>query len=696
MDMKILVRRCLISILMMNVFVPLFADIDWRDVVIEKDLKSDSVIRVKSIKNNSDNDIKIILRDHNNDVCYEVEILKGESKTINKECSRIDANTSSVNTSLWNKKKTKEEWDKEHPVARDEKIKEKKEAEEKKEEEKKENPVVPIDPNPDPIKEEVSGEDVIKDYKNELEKDSLLSLSAIDNDKNIINSIGKSEDKVAYIDHHNLKGYIKEKSEELTKQYTDEEIETKADLFLKRYDYKIKSDFNCKDSIKSIIKERLEMRKATIDQLKNLIDTVDRNKETNNYLPIGIGVIVVLVGLIAWIILLAKKKKDGRKQDNIQQSPDTGLSPAIVVKKTTSTVLKEQSIENVVNNKAYYKIECSEFCDDSAVKSIYIKNTCIKAIYNMYADDLRNPNNPKEDGCMVLGRWICDEVEKEYYVSLEEIVLPGNDAVFKEYELNFGGKIKLRVAEKLRKLRKESNLQYDLTCWVHSHPGLGVFFSNSDSGVQMQLKHPTHPNFLIAIVVDILTPQQEFGIFTFKHDSTINSKNDLKKMYSLEELYKWAIESERFSYKPEDYYNSLSKADRVNDNCRSIMLSNGAIIDISSLVTGRNTGLSGLAYGYELRNNGKTELIINSISKSENANGDDLLGCFVIGTHCDMQTIRNVMSKYAGEIRFVMFYSMPEETVTLIPVINNQMSMDSKYFAEEKLEDLKIWTRRKR
>ena len=103
---------------------------------------------------------------------------------------------------------------------------------------------------------------------------------------------------------------------------------------------------------------------------------------------------------------------------------------------------------------------------------MYIKNTCIIDIYNMYAEDLRNPDNPKEDGCMVLGRWVHDEQCDEYAVSLEEVVFPGDDAVFAEYELDFGGKIKVKVNEKLRKLRRETGLQYDLTCWVHSHPSL--------------------------------------------------------------------------------------------------------------------------------------------------------------------------------------------------------------------------------
>ena len=83
----------------------------------------------------------------------------------------------------------------------------------------------------------------------------------------------------------------------------------------------------------------------------------------------------------------------------------------------------------MIDNKAYLKIECADFCNDSAVRRMYIKNTCIKDIYNMYADDLRNPDNPKEDGCMVLGRWVHDDHTNEYYVSLEEIVRPGDDAV---------------------------------------------------------------------------------------------------------------------------------------------------------------------------------------------------------------------------------------------------------------------------
>ena len=314
----------------------------------------------------------------------------------------------------------------------------------------------------------------------------------------------------------------------------------------------------------------------------------------------------------------------------------------------------------------------------------------------MYAEDLRNPNNPKEDGCMVLGRWVYDNDTKDYAVSLEQVVFPGDDAVFAEYELNFGGKIQLKRTEKLRKLRKDTGLQYDLTCWVHSHPGLGVFFSNSDNNVQMQLKHPTHPNFLTAIVVDILTPQQEMGIFTFKRDSSINSKADIKKMYSLEELYKWAVESERSAFKAEDYYNTLANTRNHVKDCDGIELSNSAIIDMGMLMTEQQTGLAGLVHGFCKQEVLKTEYIARTISKNVAVPDNDLIGCFVVATHRSIPTIRKAIADYVGKVKFVLVYTTTDGLLTSIPVSGLDLCTDDSYYGEQQLEELKIWTRRRR
>ena len=139
----------------------------------------------------------------------------------------------------------------------------------------------------------------------------------------------------------------------------------------------------------------------------------------------GIFILVLIIALVVGVRRSRRKKKASRKVESVPQNPQAD----IIVRRKTTSILKKQSLEDVLHNPAYLPIDCSEFCDDSAVRRIYLKNTCVKEIYNMYAEDLRNSETPKEDGCMVLGRWVHDEQSDEYYVSLEEIVKPGDDAV---------------------------------------------------------------------------------------------------------------------------------------------------------------------------------------------------------------------------------------------------------------------------
>lgn len=430
------------------------------------------------------------------------------------------------------------------------------------------------------------------------------------------------------------------------------------------------------------------------------------NKKTNN----GPRLWTQILKIAAWIValmalfvgfLLIKTRKKDKKVTTVTPPTNTNNTDIVVRRKTTS-ILRKQSLEDVHDNDNYMKIDCDDFCSNSAVRRMYVKNTCIKEIYNMYAENLRNPNNPKEYGCMVLGRWTHDKETDEYYVSLEQVVLPGDDAVFTEYELNFGGKIKLKVNQELRKLRVATELQYDVTCWVHSHPGLGVFFSNSDCNVQTQLKHPTHPRFLTAIVIDILTPEQEMGIFTFKRDgdcndgASINSKADLKKMYSLEEWYKWAIESDRNSIKPEDHYNTLATAKAHIEHCHGIELSNGAIIDMGMLAAEQHEGFIGTVHGFVSTKAGKTEYVAANVSSTETVPDNEPVGCFIMASHCSIPSLRKALADRFDKIGFVLVYTSGDGLLTSIPVINNDLCADQNFYGEQQLEELKIWTRRKR
>ncbi len=660
---------------------------------------------VTYIKNNySDGIIVRFTNEYGTGGPVPINLRKGEARTIDITCNIVEAKPQSGGNfiDLLRKPKPKD------PV----------EQEEKKDEQNTQTPTPQVVNKPDSPKKEIKEvkpisltkkgpltvEEIIPDFNNYLESIPFLAFSSIEDETSKINehlnSLRNWKDKDAYISEHHLNSYINSIRDSL-KHYSKNTTSLITNYFEKFGNKEITNKAECIDSIQAIVMHRLGQREENINRLSDEINstTVTESFDWKNldWKLIGIcaGIFLFLVILLVWFRKANKKNRTTTLSNN-DSSGTSDASSAIVVRRKTTSILRKQSLEDVIDNDAYMELVCNDFCADSAVRRMYIKNTCIKDIYNMYAEDLRNPNNPKEDGCMVLGRWVHDDQNNEYYVSLEHIVLPGDDAVFSEYELNFGGKIKLKVTEKLRKLRRETNLQYDLTCWVHSHPGLGVFFSNSDSNVQMQLKHPTHPNFLTAIVVDILTPQQEMGIFTFKRDSSINSKADLKKLYSLEELYKWAVESDRNSFKPEDHYNTLADAKSHHNDCYGIELSNGAIIDMGMLVAEKSSGLAGMVHGFSNQQGLKTEHIASTVSKNEAVPDNELIGCFVIATHCSIPSIWKVITSYIGKIKFVLVYTTTDGLLTSIPVINQDICTDEKYYGEQKLEDLKIWTRRKR
>lgn len=561
-----------------------------------------------------------------------------------------------------------------------------------------------IKKTPSTSKSSYSSDQIIADFVESLESIPFLSYSSLKDEestiKTHISNLQNWKDREEYIRQKQLVSYTNAIKDSIN-IYRGNSPKL---IFEHLNNYDNNENVNkdlCYDSIQAIINARLELREANINLLSNEINKNQVQEPTEwdwfNWWVICIGILLLLLlaSLLFWFLKVRKEKKTTALATNIPNET-ADPSSAIVVRRKTTTILKKQSLEDVIDNDAYLKIDCADFCEDSAVRRMYIKNTCIKDIYNMYAEDLRDPDRPKEDGCMVLGRWVYDKESKEYYVSLEHIILPGDDAVFAEYELNFGGKIKLKYKEKLRKLRRETNLQYDLTCWVHSHPGLKVFFSNSDYNVQMQLKDPIHPHFLTAIVIDILTPKQDLGIFTFKHDSSVNSINDLKKLYSLEEMYQWAVESERNTFKPENYYDTLSNSESHDNDCYGIELSNGAIIDMGMLTSEQETGLVGMAHGFCTVQGDKAEYVVATISKNESVPDNELVGCFLIASHCSIPTIRRAVSRYMGKIKFVLVYTTTDGMLTSIPVVNQDICTDDKYYGEQKLEDLKIWTRRRR
>lgn len=660
------------------------------------EVSSNATIYLKAVYNEDlTNHIDIFV-----DSSYIGTIAAGSSLKIDKICHHsVKAIHPTEGTNiLWSSGDTTEEWEKTHPDKVESSTREMESATAK-------NGMPGVTQvQPVPVNR------IISKFKESLEQDSFYSSRFVQtfNDEFMKHSelMGYLKDKNSredYIQKHRLREYLRQMESFIIDK------EDNADSYIGNFlianfsEYELPQRSGYETKLRNILEEKISDRKEILDAFYNIVCNEDlttfvaKRFFSGESIVINVAVAFFIICLFILIIILIRRANKKKKTLLVQaESAKQNAQTDIVVRRKTTSILKKQSLEDVQHNNAYLKIDCADFCSDSAVRRIYLKNTCIKDIYNLYAEDLRNPDNPKEDGCMVVGRWVHDEQNNEYYVSLEEIVKPGDDAIFQEYELNFGGKIKLKVAEKLRRLRRETNLQYDMTCWVHSHPGLGVFFSNADSSVQMQLKHPTHPKFLVAIVIDILTPDQELGIFTFKHDLSINSKADLKRMYSLEELYKWAVASDRASFKPEDYRNIMQNAAKRVNSHYGIELSNGAIIDMCQLQTKQENELLAWVHGYTCKQNGKTEYVLTSVSQDKSTPDNELLGCYINGAHCSIPTIKRLIANDLSSMNFILFYSTSEDVLTAIPVVDGLLSMDENYYGEEKLEELKIWTRRKR
>lgn len=520
------------------------------------------------------------------------------------------------------------------------------------------------------------------------------------------------KDRDAYIEDNHLTEFVSSQKDELTKQ--KDEVGNLIDQFMMQYSGKQITDSTaCRDSLENIVYDKLVRLETSLNQLEREMNAKPENQLGGLPMNAILGIVGAIVALLViWAIVSATRKRKSKpapvaKTTNVNRgSANTGSGEAgIVVRRKTATILKKQSLEDVIDNPHYMKINLEDCCYESAVRRMYIKDSCLVDIFNMYLPDVEDPDNAREFGCMVLGRWVYDAENSEYYVSLEQIVLPGDDAVFDEYELNFGGKIKLKVLELLRKLRRETNLQYDLTCWIHSHPGLTVFFSNADSNVQDQLKHPQHPKFLTALVVDTLTPTMETGVFTYHRDMTLNTRNDLKKLYSLVEWYEWAQKSVDSEYEVSDetpaetdtpYFNTLAESKEHTTACFGINLSRDTIVDLCMSLSNQTNGIAGFVHGHAKTKDQLTEFVAERLSNKEKEENMESVGCFVVAPHLSIPSVRKVVGEKVGQFKFVLVYTPNDGVLTSIPVMADDLCSYESYYGSQKLEDLKLWTKNNR
>ncbi len=181
------------------------------------------------------------------------------------------------------------------------------------------------------------------------------------------------------------------------------------------------------------------------------------------------------------------------------------------------------------------------------VQNVYIQRDCIKKVYRFFYESCVADNKVLETGGYMVGFWEYNLDEPgRFDVSMEDFIEPGDDAIYGEYQLNFGAKIGVRLDKVIRNYKEKTGRNMILTAWFHSHPGMRLFLSNHDLDVQERITNDVHKQKLLAFVIDPNTQDGgksvfSTGIFSYKSNNLMNNNDGNMKEIKWKELYDWAL-----------------------------------------------------------------------------------------------------------------------------------------------------------
>ncbi len=195
----------------------------------------------------------------------------------------------------------------------------------------------------------------------------------------------------------------------------------------------------------------------------------------------------------------------------------------------------------------YYMIDLREYWEDTMVTKVFLHRHLIRKTYRFFYESCVSKGRVLETGGYIIGGWEADPDNPQvYHVSLEDFIQPGDDAIYGEYELNFGAKIGVRLEKAIREYREKPGREYTLTAWFHSHPEIKIFLSNNDILVQEALAGRENKHKLLALVIDPITQDKGkvafyTGIFPYRTDETMNNSSSDMKLIKWKDLYDWAL-----------------------------------------------------------------------------------------------------------------------------------------------------------
>ncbi|MCL2167636.1 MAG: hypothetical protein FWH59_00750 [Lentimicrobiaceae bacterium] len=331
-------------------------------------------------------------------------------------------------------------------------------------------------------------------------------------------------------------GKVNHALQEVKEHYNKILIESKIFILQKQSEYEDEND-------KAVIEDLQNDIPEMYDEIPFYKDSLSRIEIPIVKLTIlGIVVLMLLAGITFYIRIILKNKKIEKKKQEKTDSYKGGLliEEDDVIEVITYTV----NMADIKERKGidYLEINMLDMVDNSTIRNVYMSREAILKIHKFFSEFFKANGKANETGCFLVGRWeyVEDSNQQVYDISIEDIVAPGDDAIYGEYNLNFGAKIGITLNYAIENKCETTGNEYVHTAWMHTHPGLGLFLSNQDLSVQSQLAHSQHPGRLLAIVMDSATPDLKMAFFTPQKTGTMNNDKNLKKLLSLQELTLWA------------------------------------------------------------------------------------------------------------------------------------------------------------
>ena len=485
------------------------------------------------------------------------------------------------------------------------------------------------------------------------------------------------------------------------------------------------------DAQKSEPKKTAEPKRPTKENTVSVQETIeeevvevqpetedDGKKESSGVVSYAKFVAIAMLLLLV-VVVIAFYKKKGAKNNNVKvqnvNKPVTvkihAPKPKEPERKTAneSVLLIEEEDDLMIlpasynvdmkdireDAEGYYKIDMLSMLRDSTIRNVYFNKKAILDIYKFYSSFLQYDNKTNETGCFLIGRWeyAPHTNQKQYDISIEAVVEPGDDAIYGEYNLNFGAKIGITLDYAIGNMCEKTKNEYVHTVWMHSHPGLGLFLSSQDLNVQSQLAHSNHKGRMLAIVIDSNSSDFEMAFFASKQDGTMNNDTDLLRTTSLETLYKWAKTAPKEKTPPASdstYFNLdvLPPTGKIN----RVLFSGATIIGMDMATMQDDMGLRGYFYGTSQG----SDININEFKEIGKESGEPL-GCLLIVHRFSYNEVIKEHLPNVNLFEFVAVHAIEDGNIYLLTKDEQNKYPEFKdnvtFIA---LMKMKEWTRRKR